>query len=50
MTATTPFLKDTEKLGPLASRYIEVESLPWKPTPCPGSRWKSCWRIRRAGS
>src|SRR5258706_17548 len=36
MTATTPFLQRAEKLGPLASRYVEVESLPWKPTPCPG--------------
>src|SRR5437763_14298480 len=36
MSATTPFLKDAERLGPLASRYVEVESLPWKPTPCPG--------------
>jgi anti-sigma factor ChrR (cupin superfamily) len=36
MTAHTPFLERAEKLGPLASRYVEVESLPWKPTPCPG--------------
>ena len=36
MTAHTPFLRDGEKLGPLASRYVAVESLPWKPTPCPG--------------
>jgi anti-sigma factor ChrR (cupin superfamily) len=36
MTATTPFLKHAEALGPLASRYVEVEGLPWKPTPCPG--------------
>jgi len=36
MTATTPFLQQVEKLGPLTSRYVEVESLPWKPTPCPG--------------
>ncbi len=36
MTALTPFLRDAEKLGPLASRYVNVESLPWKPTPCPG--------------
>ncbi len=36
MTATTPFLEQAEKLGPLASRYVEVESLPWKPTLCPG--------------
>ncbi len=36
MTALTPFLRDAEELGPLASRYVNVESLPWKPTPCPG--------------
>jgi anti-sigma factor ChrR (cupin superfamily) len=35
-TATTPFLKGADKLGPLASRYVDVDSLPWKPTPCPG--------------
>jgi len=35
MTAHTPFLRGSENLGPLASRYIEVDSLPWKPTPCP---------------
>ncbi len=36
MTAATPFLQNAEKLGPLASRYVEVEALPWKPTPCAG--------------
>ena len=36
MTAATPFLSNVEKLRPLASRYVEVEGLPWKPTPCPG--------------
>ena len=36
MTAATPFLKNAEKLGPLASRYVEVDTLPWKPTPCAG--------------
>jgi anti-sigma factor ChrR (cupin superfamily) len=36
MTAATPFLKSAETLGPLASRYVEVDDLPWKPTPCPG--------------
>ena len=36
MTASTPFLKNADKLGPLASRYVEVEKLPWKPTPCAG--------------
>jgi anti-sigma factor ChrR (cupin superfamily) len=23
-------------LGPLASRYVKVDDLPWKPTPCAG--------------
>ena len=36
MTATTPFLANEDMLGPLASRYIKVNDLPWKPTPCPG--------------
>src|SRR6266581_4810618 len=36
MTATTPFMEGEAKLGPLASRYVDVGTLPWKPTPCPG--------------
>jgi anti-sigma factor ChrR (cupin superfamily) len=36
MTATTPFLANEDMLGPLASRYVQVDDLPWKPTPCPG--------------
>jgi len=36
MTAATPFLREADKLAPLASRYVEVDSLPWKPTPCAG--------------
>ena len=36
MTATTPFLEGADRLGPLASRYVDVDNLPWKPTPCPG--------------
>jgi len=36
MTATTPHLTNEDMLGPLASRYVEVDRLPWKPTPCPG--------------
>src|SRR5487761_217403 len=36
MTATTPHLKGADRLGPLAPRHVEVENLPWKPTPCPG--------------
>ena len=40
MTATTPFLRGEDMLGPLASRYVDVETLPWKPTPCPGIEMK----------
>ena len=36
MTAVTPFLTHAHRLGPLASRYVEVADLPWKPTPCAG--------------
>jgi anti-sigma factor ChrR (cupin superfamily) len=36
MTATTPHLANEAMLGPLASRYVTVDELPWKPTPCAG--------------
>jgi len=32
MNAVTPMMKDQEKLSPLASRYVQVDDLPWKPT------------------
>ena len=36
MTATTPFLTNEDMLGPLASRYVDVESLTvWSP----GVQW-----------
>ena len=35
-TAVTPGMKGTDRLTPLASRYVDVTDLPWKPTPCPG--------------
>jgi anti-sigma factor ChrR (cupin superfamily) len=34
--ARTPNLSSEAQLGPLASRYVNVEALPWKPTPTPG--------------
>ena len=40
MTATTPHLDSIDRLGPLASRYVAVDSLPWKPTPCAGIEMK----------
>jgi anti-sigma factor ChrR (cupin superfamily) len=36
MVATHPFLAGEDALGPLASRYVGVADLPWKPTPTPG--------------
>jgi len=36
MTATTPFMAGEDRLGPLTSRYVDVDGLPWKPTPCAG--------------
>ena len=36
MNAVTPMLKDQDTLDPLASRFVNVDALPWKPTQCPG--------------
>lgn len=32
MPAITPYAEDLNALPPLASRYVDVESLPWQPT------------------
>ena len=40
MAAATPMLKEQEALSPLASRFVDVESIPWKPTPCDGVEMK----------
>lgn len=49
MTATTPFLTNEDMLGPLASRYVNVESLPWKPTPCAGIEMKVLLEDKESG-
>jgi anti-sigma factor ChrR (cupin superfamily) len=36
MAATTPNMPGLDLLPELASRYVDVEALPWKPTPTPG--------------
>ena len=36
MTAVTPFHPGHEGLTELDSRYVNVEQIPWKPTPTPG--------------
>jgi anti-sigma factor ChrR (cupin superfamily) len=49
MTATTPFLKNEDRLGSLDSRYVAVDSLPWKPTPCPGIDMKILLEDKESG-
>ena len=40
MAAATPMLKEQDALSPLASRFVDVDSLPWKPTQCEGVEMK----------
>ncbi|MGI9433705.1 MAG: cupin domain-containing protein [Geminicoccaceae bacterium] len=36
MSTATPHAKNHEQLAALASRYVEVDELPWQATPFPG--------------
>lgn len=49
MTAHTPFLAHEATLLPLASRYVGVEALPWKPTPTPGIDMKVLLQDKETG-
>lgn len=49
MTAHTPYLENEDKLSALASRYVEVEQLPWKPTPTPGIDMKILLQDKESG-
>ena len=49
MAAQTPFLAHESQLAPLASRYVEVQSLPWKPTPTPGIDMKILLQDKETG-
>ena len=49
MTATTPYLANEDMLGPLASRYVNVDELPWKPTPCAGIDMKVLLEDKETG-
>ena len=40
MAAATPMLKEQDALSPLASRFVDVDGLPWKPTQCEGVEMK----------
>ena len=47
--ATTPHLASEDKLAPLASRYVDVEALPWKPTPTKGIDMKILLEDKESG-
>jgi len=49
MAASTPHLKNEELLSGIASRYVDVESLPWKPTPTPGVDMKVLLQDKETG-
>ncbi len=49
MALNTPFLEGQEKLAELASRYVDVEALPWKPTPTPGIDMKILLQDKETG-
>ena len=49
MAAHTPNLPGEDKLGPLDSRYVQVEQLPWKPTPTPGIDMKILLQDEESG-
>ncbi len=49
MTAVTPHLKGEDQLSALASRYVDVANLPWKPTPTPGIDMKVLLEDKASG-
>ena len=40
MVAVTPFFEKHEGLPALASRFVDIDDIPWKPTPCEGIEMK----------
>lgn len=49
MALETPGYPGADSLGPLASRFIEVEKLSWKPTPVPGIDMKILMQDKETG-
>ncbi len=49
MTAHTPNAAAHAGLDALASRYVDVDTLPWEPTPYPGVEWKVLLRDEDSG-
>ncbi|MBM3597981.1 MAG: hypothetical protein FJX35_07190 [Alphaproteobacteria bacterium] len=49
MAATTPDLPGIDKLTPLATRYVDIDRLPWRPTRWPGIRMKVLLEDKASG-
>ena len=49
MGATTPHMEGIDLLEPLASRYVDVTALPWKPTPSEGIDMKVLLEDKESG-
>jgi anti-sigma factor ChrR (cupin superfamily) len=49
MPATTPSARNHDRLGELASRYVDVASLPWVPSRFPGIELKVLMEDQKTG-
>lgn len=49
MAALTPLLNVHDDLGDLESRYVTVDDIPWKPTPCEGIDMKVLMHDEESG-
>ncbi|RRV10513.1 hypothetical protein EGJ27_02510 [Pseudomonas sp. v388] len=49
MVAITPNLPELDALPALASRYVDLDHLPWKPTPTPGIDMKILLQDQETG-
>ncbi len=49
MTANTPGWNDEGRLKPLASRYVKMDALPWRPTAFPGIEIKVLMEDKETG-
>ena len=49
MTARTPEWKAEAQLLPRSSRYVEMDALPWRPTPFPGVEIKVLLEDKEGG-
>ena len=49
MTAETPNFPLQDQLAPLASRYVDVENLPWQPSPYEGVEIKVLMEDKTSG-